>query len=107
MILLLLISPLILFAHEALEPTTCTRQDKTIVITKPKAGGYTVTLPDASTRSLKAPTVHDKYDPEKKQVFDIYSFAKQGLNLKIKRPETKGPVKKPFAIWKGENYSCE
>ncbi len=77
------------------------------MIAKTKAGTYTVTLPDSSRQSLKAPTVHDKYDPEKKQVFDTYSFAKQGLNLKIKRPETKGPVKKPFAIWKGENYSCE
>ena len=95
------------FAHEDLGSTKCSSDKEMIRIEKQKDHTYKIKTPDMKApKFFKAPDVADTFDPKHKQVFDTYSFVEKGLDLVVKRPETKGPIKKKFALWKNKKYDC-
>lgn len=97
-----------LFAHEDLDSTTCTYGKEQVVITKGAKGSYSVQTSDmARGQNFPKPKAKDWYDEKNKQLFDTYTFKSEDLNVVVKRPETKGPVKKTIAIWKNKTFQCK
>lgn len=97
-----------LFAHEDLPSMQCHLDKQSIQIELVKHEEYKIKTPDMKTAKVfKDPTMKDVFDPELKQLFDTYSFKKSGLDLVVKRPETKGPIKSPFALWNQKKFDCK
>ena len=97
-----------LFAHESLESTICKNTAGRIQIKKLQGQQYKISMPGKHKTWFSAsPTVKDEFDPNIKQLFDTYRFKIEKHELVIKRPETKGPIKKLRAFLDGKPYDCQ
>ena len=106
--MILFILFLFLFAHEDLPSIECKKDQAVIGIEHLKSGGYKIKTPSMKmAKTFKNPKVEDFFDPEKKQVFDTYTFSEKDFKLVVKRPETKGPIKNMRATWKSIEFHCK
>ena len=87
-------------AHESLVTLKCTDEARTLEVSRGKEK-FTVNLQSAGKNKIQTLfdklSVHDELDPKSQQVFDIHNGVNTNYSLMIKKPETKGPVKKVMA----------
>ena len=95
-----------LFCYEDLESVNCKNVKNIIRIESQADGSYRLVV-SGQTAIFKKPEPKDVFDSVLKQVFDTYEFKSKKLHVTVKRPETKGPKKKPFAVFKGQEYLCD
>ena len=86
----------------------CKLNDKVLNIKMIPDETYEVSLPGVkATSNFGKPKMEDKFDGKLKQLFDTYTFESPQGRLVVKRPETKGQIKKPFAEWNKQTFVCE
>ena len=106
---ILILSISLLFAHESLDSISCKNSgSQELKIEKLKDHKYRITPPGRTAPVvLKEPESKDVFDPKMKQLFDTYTFKVNGLDLVVRRPETKGPQKTETATWDGSDFNCK
>ncbi len=102
----IILSSLQLLAHAPVQDLLCTLNNKRIEI-RIKADQVFLKLPqDKSPSRWDMPESTDQWDPQNKQIFDIYNFKKDKLLLTLKVPETKGTITMPIVFFENATYQC-